>query len=119
MTNGEKIIAILTPREDQIKIYGDWVEIEIQSSAINFGCSLEWWNSKYKEPTRKPCKLCKNYGSHNGVCDTCNPKYNDLWKEKELTIQERQAEWDRFNAAFQDGYDVGYAWARFNYESEK
>ena len=43
MTNGDKIIALLKPRKDQIKIYGNWVEIEIQSLAINFSCSLEWW----------------------------------------------------------------------------
>lgn len=34
------------------------------------------------------------------------------------TTQERQAESDRFDAAFQDGYDHGYAQARFDYEQE-
>ncbi len=48
MTNGEKIKDILKPREDQIKIYGIWVEIEIQSKAINFSCELNWWNAPYK-----------------------------------------------------------------------
>lgn len=32
---------------------------------------------------RKPCKSCKYYGSYNEACDACNPKYNDLWREKE------------------------------------
>ena len=53
MTNGERIKIILNPREDQIKIYGDWVEVEIQSSGINFSCSLEWWNSEHKEQANK------------------------------------------------------------------
>ena len=49
MTNGEKIKAILKPRTDQIKIYGDWLEIEIQSLGINFSCELKWWDKEYKE----------------------------------------------------------------------
>ena len=53
MTNGEKIQTILKPRTDQIKICGDWVEIEIQSLGINFSCELSWWNAEYKEPTTK------------------------------------------------------------------
>lgn len=53
MTNGEKIKAILKPRTDEIRIYGDWVEIEIQRLGINFSCGLDWWNSEYKEPTTK------------------------------------------------------------------
>ena len=53
MTNGEKIKAILKPRTNQIRVYGDWVEIEIQSLAINFSCGLDWWNAEYKEPTTK------------------------------------------------------------------
>ena len=48
MTNGEKIKDILKPRADQIKIYGEWVEIEIQSEGINFSCALNWWNATYK-----------------------------------------------------------------------
>lgn len=82
MTNGEKIIAVLNPRANQIRILGNWVEIEIQKSGINFSCGLDWWNAEYKEPTRKTCNSCGNFGSHNGVCDICNPKYNDLWREK-------------------------------------
>ena len=37
---------------------------------------------------------------------------------KEPSIQERQAESDKFDAAFQDGYNNGYAQARFDYEQE-
>ena len=48
MTNGEKIKAILKPRTDQIKIYSDWLEIEIQSLGINFSCGLDWWNTESK-----------------------------------------------------------------------
>ena len=49
MTNGEKIKDILKPRADQVRIYGNWVEIEIQSMGINFSCELNWWNASYKE----------------------------------------------------------------------
>ena len=38
--------------------------------------------------------------------------------EQEPTTQERQAESDKFDAAFQDGYNNGYAQARFDYEQE-
>lgn len=53
MTNGEKIIAILKPRKDQIRIYDNWVEIEIQKLGINFSCELDWWNIKCNEPSNK------------------------------------------------------------------
>lgn len=53
MTNGEKIIAILKPRKDQIRIYSNWVEIEIQKLGINFSCELDWWNTEYSEFTTK------------------------------------------------------------------
>jgi hypothetical protein len=53
MTNGEKIIAILKPRKDQIRIYDNWVEIEIQKLGINFSCELDWWNIEYSESTIK------------------------------------------------------------------
>lgn len=36
----------------------------------------------------------------------------------EPTTQERQAESGKFDTAFQDGYDHGYAQARFDYEQE-
>lgn len=49
MTNGEKIKAILKPRTDQIRIYDDWVEIEIQSLGINFSCELKWWNEESED----------------------------------------------------------------------
>lgn len=38
--------------------------------------------------------------------------------EKIPTTQERQAESDKFDAAFQDGYNNGYAQARFDYAQE-
>jgi hypothetical protein len=53
MTNGEKIIAILKPRKDQIRIYDNWVEIEIQKLGINFSCELDWWNIECNEPSNK------------------------------------------------------------------
>lgn len=53
MTNGEKIIAILKPRKDQIRIYDNWVEIEIQKLGINFSCELDWWNTECNEPSNK------------------------------------------------------------------
>ena len=55
MTNGEKIKAILKPRTDQIKIYSDWLEIEIQSLGINFSCELKWWNEE-REDKRTPTR---------------------------------------------------------------
>ena len=45
-TNGDWVKALLNPREDQIRICGDWVEIEIQSKGINFSCELGWWNAQ-------------------------------------------------------------------------
>ena len=53
MTNGEKLKAVLNPRANQIRILGNWVEIEIQKLGINFSCGLDWWNTEYKEPTTK------------------------------------------------------------------
>jgi hypothetical protein len=53
MTNGKKIIAILKPRKDQIRIYDNWVEIEIQKLGINFSCELDWWNIECNEPSNK------------------------------------------------------------------
>lgn len=47
-TNGDMIKDLLNPRDDQIKVYGNWVEIEIQKQAINFNCELKWWNAPYK-----------------------------------------------------------------------
>lgn len=66
MTNGEKIIAILKPRKDQIRIYDNWVEIEIQKLGINFSCELDWWNTECNEPTTK-----NNCAEQNG-CITCS-----------------------------------------------
>lgn len=59
MTNGDAIKAILKPRTDQIRIYGDWVEIEIQSLAIYFSCELGWWEAECKEPITENCIACK------------------------------------------------------------
>ena len=49
MTNGDVIKDLFNPRDDQIKVYGEFVEIEIQRQGINFTCELKWWNS--------PCQL--------------------------------------------------------------
>ena len=49
MTNGDKIIEILKPKDYQIKIYTDWIEIEIQPLGINFSCDIKWWGSPYTE----------------------------------------------------------------------
>lgn len=48
MTNADVIKDLLNPRDDQIKTYSDWVEIEIQRQGINFSCTLEWWNAPYQ-----------------------------------------------------------------------
>lgn len=76
MINGEKIIAILKPRKDQIRIYGNWVEIEIQKLGINFSCELDWWNTE------------------------CNTTKNDLGVDAIL----RQAVIDELKRYFHDEY---------------
>lgn len=48
MTNADVIKDLFNPRDDQIKTYSDWVEIEIQRQGINFSCTLEWWNAPYQ-----------------------------------------------------------------------
>jgi len=48
MTNGDKIIEILKPKDYQIKIYTDFIEIEIQP-LINLSCDIKWWGSPYTE----------------------------------------------------------------------
>lgn len=48
LTNGDVIKALLNPRNDQIKVYGEWVEVEIQKQGFNFSCTLGWWNAPYK-----------------------------------------------------------------------
>ena len=78
MTNGEKIK----------EIFPNGVLTSISNSYYwgnDILVSKSCWNAEYKEPTRKTCNLCGNFGSHNGVCDICNrnPKYNDLWREKQ------------------------------------
>lgn len=45
MTNGEKIKALLKPKEYQIRINENYVEIEIQRFGINFDCDLDWWKA--------------------------------------------------------------------------
>ena len=69
-------------------------------------------------------RICKNKGF-----TYIEVEQNDKWiadfdiewwnaEFKEPTTQERQAESDKFDAAFQDGYNHGYAQARFDYEQE-
>ena len=48
-------------------------------------------------------------------------KMNELFSyalEQEPTVQEKQAESEKYQKAFDDGYDNGYAQARFDYEQE-
>ena len=50
-----------------------------------------------------------------------NILFDDIWwnaEYKEPTIQERQAESDKFDAIFQAGYEHGYAQAKYDYEQE-
>ena len=82
MTNGEKLKAVLNPRANQIRILGNWVEIEIQKLGINFSCGLDWWNAEYKEPSTKINQdLTKNRseiptGSITENCIAC--KYDEI-----------------------------------------
>ena len=39
-------------------------------------------------------------------------------EQKPKTIQERQAESEKYQKAFEDGYEQGYAQAKFDYEQE-
>ena len=39
-------------------------------------------------------------------------------EQKQKTIQEKQAESEKYQKAFDDGYDNGYAQAKFDYEQE-
>jgi len=45
-------------------------------------------------------------------------KYADSIQPKPKTIQEIQAESEKYQKAFEDGYEQGYAQARFDYEQE-
>lgn len=56
-------------------------------------------------------------GSNGTMTFTTNKEW---WNSeyKEPTTQELQAESDKFDAAFQDGYNNGYAQAKFDYEQE-
>ena len=61
----------------------------------------------------------KTFTGHIIVSDLCRDTANLLEElEQEPTTQERQAESDKFDAAFQDGYNNGYAQGRFDYEQE-
>jgi hypothetical protein len=71
--------------------------------------------------------ICITYDEDMVVIDgfptsvVSNIEFDKAWwnaEYKEPITQERQAESDKFDAAFQDGYDHGYAQARFDYEQE-
>ena len=63
VSNAEKIMALLNPREDQVKIGRDYVEIEIQHLGINFSCSTIWWNAQSNEKALE--ELEKHYNKNN------------------------------------------------------
>ena len=131
MTNGEKIKAILKPRTDQIRIYSDWVEIEIQSLSINFSCELSWWNAEYKEPTTKndlgvdcisradaikamqdKAKRLKNEDTINGLCGAVAILFELPSVTPQLSVPEvtALAEWtEKLTKASEDAYNKGYA----------
>lgn len=81
-------------------------------------------NAKAIEPITENCIACKydeieeEDGEHCKKCLAGDSQF-ELDKEfVESTIQERQAESDKFDAAYQDGYNCGYAQARFDYEQD-
>ena len=63
ISNGKRIMALLNPREDQVKIGQDYVEIEIQHLGINFSCSTIWWNTQSNEKALE--ELEKRYNRNN------------------------------------------------------
>jgi hypothetical protein len=110
MTNGEKIIAVLNPRANQIRILGNWVEIEIQKLDINFSCGLEWWNAEYKEPTTKNdlalihtegldegvrCAMCTNSIKSDRGCDGGCVVNNAMYKEVMDVIENHIVDTDK------------------------
>ena len=60
--------------------------------------------------TREEKIICKHFLDDADKTHSCN-EYKLLMEllEQEPTTQERQAESDKFDAAFQDGYNNGYA----------
>lgn len=53
----------------------------------------------------------KDIQAYIDVAPSVNP-------QKPKTIQEKQAEAEKYQKAFEDGYEKGYAQARFDYEQE-
>jgi hypothetical protein len=74
MTNGEKFVKTFPDIADIVLYRNKHEGIRIEFESI-------WWDAEYKEPTTKTCKSCRNYGSHNGVCDICKD-YNCFTEQK-------------------------------------
>ena len=73
-------------------------------------------NNRDKEKIEHdPCKTC-GYEEGSPFCLQYCPY--DIEREQEPTIQDTQAESEKYQKAFDDGYANGYAQARFDYEQE-
>lgn len=81
MTNGEKIIVILKPRKDQIRIYDNWIEIEIQKFGINFSCELNWWNAEYKESKEERINFAERIKLVNNAVEKTTAKWKQAIKD--------------------------------------
>ena len=89
----------------------------------HLGRLLSW----YKEAVTEDgvCYLTSDDKNTLAYAIKCCKHFEDIKKDidtwmlrNEPTTQECQAESDKFDAAFQDGYNNGYAQAKFDYEQE-
>ena len=68
----------------------------------------------------RDCKTCTH--SNNGECAYSEECHECMWeskyKQQPKTIQEKQTESKKYEKAFDDGYENGYAQARFDYEQQ-
>lgn len=69
MTNGDVIKNLFDPRDDQIKVYGEYVEIEIQRQGINFSCALTWWNAPCQPKEKESKAVTKEQDYMRGYKD--------------------------------------------------
>lgn len=100
MTNGDVIKDLFNPRDDQIKIYDDWVEIEIQRQGINFSCELRWWNALSKE--KESATVAKFHDFY--------PEDHETWPPAVKEILVKNHIGDKFLAYldYDDGEDGGW-----------
>ena len=129
MTIGEKIKELFpkinfgTLAQDDMVVNKDYSN----NNELQVFIPKRVWNAEYKEPNKS--KNLTSSTTKSGISNKSiiykakdtkeiQKDLDKLSKLNEPTIQERQAESDKFDAAFQDGYNNGYAQGRFDYEQE-